>query len=106
MIKAIEASNRKKNFPLNAYVSIYDEDGGEVEEQSFTSDDPAKLIIEAEENMTLIDRLKSALSPMEQQVFDLYMQDFDYKEIAVKLGKSEKSIDNTLTRIKQKAKTL
>ena len=43
---------------------------------------------------------------MEKQVFDLYMQDFDYKEIAAKLGKPEKSIDNTLTRIKAKAKNI
>ena len=106
MIKAIEASNRKKHSPLNAYVSLYDEEGGEVEDTGFTTDDPAELIIEAEENTTLIDRLKSNLSPMEQQVFDLYMQDLDYKEIAVKLGKTEKSIDNTLTRIKQKARGL
>lgn len=106
MIKAIEASNRKKHSPLNAYVSIYDEDGSEVDEQNLTTDDPAQLIIEAEENLSLIDRLKSNLSPLEQQVFDLYMQDFNYKEIASKLGKSEKSIDNTLTRIKQKARTI
>jgi RNA polymerase sporulation-specific sigma factor len=106
MIKAIEASNRKKHSPLNAYVSLYDEDGGEIDEPSYTSDDPAELIIEAEENSDLIMRLKKALSPMEQQVFDLYMQDYDYKEIAQKLGKAEKSIDNTLTRIKQKARAL
>ena len=106
MIKAIEASNRKKHSPLNAYVSLYDEDGGEIDEPSYTSDDPAELIIEAEENSDLIMRLKKALSPMEQQVFDLYMQDYDYKEIAEKLGKAEKSIDNTLTRIKQKARAL
>lgn len=106
MIKAIEASNRKKHSPLNAYVSLYDEDGGELDEPNFTSDDPAELIIEAEENSDLIARLKQALSPMETKVFDLYMQDFDYKEIAVKLGKPEKSIDNTLTRIKQKARGL
>ncbi|CBK74240.1 RNA polymerase sigma factor, sigma-70 family [Butyrivibrio fibrisolvens 16/4] len=106
MIKAIEASNRKKHSPLNAYVSLYDEDGGEIDEPSYTSDDPAELIIEAEANSDLIMRLKKALSPMEQQVFDLYMQDYDYKEIAQKLGKAEKSIDNTLTRIKQKARAL
>ena len=106
MIKAIEASNRKKHSPLNAYVPLYGEDGKDVEERNFTSGDPAELIIEAEENNTLIDRLKSALSPMEQEVFDLYMRDFDYKEIAIKLGKTEKSIDNTLTRIKHKARSL
>ena len=106
MIKAIEASNRKKHSPLNAYVSLYDEEGEELEEPSLASDDPAEIIIEAEENMNLIDRLKKILSPMENKVFDLYMLDFDYKEIAAKLSKSEKSIDNTLTRIKSKAKTL
>lgn len=106
MIKAIEASNRKKHSPLNAYVSLYDEDGAEREEPAFTTDDPAELVIEAEENLDLIDRLKKALSPMEKQVFELYMQDYDYKEIALRLGKAEKSVDNTLTRIKSKAKEL
>ncbi len=106
MIKAIEASNRKKHSPLNAYVSLYDEDGAEREEPAFTTDDPAEIVIEAEENLDLIDRLKKALSPMEKQVFELYMQDYDYREIASKLGKTEKSVDNTLTRIKSKAKEL
>jgi len=106
MIKAIEASNRKKHSPLNAYVSLYDEEGEELDEPAYLADDPAELVIEAQENLDLIDRLKQALSPMEKQVFDLYMQDFDYKEIAAKLGKPEKSIDNTLTRIKAKAKNI
>lgn len=106
MIKAIESSNRKKHSPLNAYVSLYDEDGTQIDEPTFTTDDPAELVIEAEENLNLMDRLKQNLSKMEQQVFDLYMQDYDYKEIAEKLGKPEKSIDNTLTRIKAKAKQL
>jgi RNA polymerase sporulation-specific sigma factor len=104
MIKAIEASNRKKHSPLNAYVSLFGEDGDELEEPGFAADDPAELIIESEEKNDLIGRLRDALSPMEKQVFDLYMQDLDYKEIALKLGKPEKSIDNTLTRIKSKAK--
>ncbi|MBE5921070.1 MAG: sigma-70 family RNA polymerase sigma factor [Pseudobutyrivibrio ruminis] len=106
MIKAIEASNRKKHSPLNAYVSLYDEEGEELDEPAYLADDPAELVIEAQENLDLIDRLKQALSPMEKQVFDLYMQDLDYKEIAAKLGKPEKSIDNTLTRIKAKAKNI
>ncbi|QFJ55907.1 sigma-70 family RNA polymerase sigma factor [Pseudobutyrivibrio xylanivorans] len=106
MIKAIEASNRKKHSPLNAYISLYDEDGTELEEPASIADDPAEIIIEAEENLGLIDRLKAVLSPMELQVFELYMQDLDYKEIAARLGKAPKNIDNTLTRIKIKAKSI
>ena len=106
MMKAIEASNRKKHSPLNAYVSLYDDDGDMVEDPMSSIGDPAELIVEAENTTNLIDRLKENLSPMEQQVFDLYMQDLDYKEIALRLNKSEKSIDNTLTRIKGKARKL
>ena len=85
---------------------MYDEDNEESGEPISLSDDPAEMLIEAEANLDLIDRLKKNLSSMEKQVFDLYMQDYDYKEIAVKLEKTEKSIDNTLTRIKQKARGL
>ncbi len=106
MIKAIDADNRKKHSPLNAYVSIYDDENSESPDGASMVNDPAELIIEAEENLNLIDRLKEALSPMEKQVFELYMMDYDYREIALKLNKSEKSIDNTLTRIKQKARAL
>ena len=106
LIKAIEANNRKKHAPLNAYVSLYDEEGDEYPEPSFEVGSPEELFIEAEEYHYLISTLKEALSPMEKQVFDLYMLDLDYKEIAARLGKSEKSIDNTLTRIKQKARAL
>ena len=106
MIKAIEASNRKKHSPLNAYVSLYDEDGQEYDEPDFEVGSPEEQFIEAEEHSNLISRLKEALSPMEKQVFDLYMMDLDYKEIAARLGKTEKSIDNTLTRIKQKARAI
>ncbi len=106
MMKAIEAGNRKKHSPLNAYVSLYDEDGQVVDESMSSMDDPAELIVEAENTTNLIDRLKNTLSPMEKKVFDLYMQDFDYHEIAIRLGKSDKSIDNTLTRIKGKARNL
>ncbi|MCR4695657.1 MAG: sigma-70 family RNA polymerase sigma factor [Pseudobutyrivibrio sp.] len=106
MIKAIEASNRKKHSPLNGYLSIYDEEGDEFVDSASSNDDPAEMIIEQENTSGLVDRLKEALSPMEKQVFDLYMLDYDYKEIAKALNKSEKSIDNTLTRIKNKAKNL
>ena len=106
MIKAIEASNRKKHSPLNAYVSLYDEDGQEYDEPDFEVGSPEEQFIEAEEQSDLISRLKEALSPMEKQVFDLYMMDLDYKEIAARLNKTEKSIDNTLTRIKQKARAI
>ncbi len=102
IIKAIESGNRKKHGPLNNYLSIEDSD---VEEILF-SDDPVTMVIEAEDTTAQIDNLMEQLSPMERRVLDLYLQDYSYTEIADELGKSEKSIDNTLTRIKTKAKKI
>ena len=39
---------------------------------------------------------------MEKQVCDLYLQGMDYRQIAQELGKTPKSIDNALQRIRGK----
>lgn len=102
MMKAVEASNRGKNIPLNSYVSIDNENP----DSQLYGEDPVDQIIETESTIDLFDRLMGILSPMEQQVCRLYLQDYNYHEIAEKLGKSDKSIDNTLSRIKLKAKNI
>lgn len=107
MINAVDSSNTKKNRPLNSYVSLDGEDDeGTVADSGSLSHDPAEMLIEAEEQNLLVDSLLKALSPMERQVCELYLTGLNYKEIAKKLGKTDKSIDNTLTRIKSKAKDL
>lgn len=107
MLKAIEASNRKKNAPLNSYLPIYqDEDESGSEELYTNGSNPESLFIEAENANTLVDEMMKLLSPMEKEVFSLYLQGLNYKEIAETLNKTDKSIDNTLTRIKSKAKKL
>jgi len=47
---------------------------------------------------------KQVLSPYEYQVFSLYIQDLSYREIAKRLNRTEKSVDNALSRIKKKIK--
>ncbi len=47
-------------------------------------------------------RIKKELSKLEQQVLKLYLQGLSYEEIAEQLGKTEKSIDNALQRIRGK----
>jgi len=42
------------------------------------------------------------LSPFERQVLNLYMEGRDYIMISKELGKSSKSIDNALQRIRNK----
>ncbi|MBQ4282469.1 MAG: RNA polymerase factor sigma-70 [Lachnospira sp.] len=111
IISAVTASNRKKNVPLNTYVS-YDLPAIMDEEYeirlvdvlpSETELNPEQMYIDREDVKQKREKLVKILSKMEKQVFELYMQEKDYREIAVILGKTPKAIDNALQRIRIKA---
>lgn len=92
----IEAAGRLKNAPLNAYISLSEEtdclmDHG-IEE----------AVIEKASFQQICKKVKSCLSSMENEVLELYLEGRDYTEIAKIMGKSEKSVDNALQRIKTK----
>jgi len=107
--KAIEAGNRKKNEPLNEFVSIYSDDEDGPSEGIYVADtksDPARIVEEAEYMAYRTKAVRDSLSKLEQQVFDLCLEGYTYREIAIKLDKPDKSIDNCLQRIHQKARKL
>jgi RNA polymerase sporulation-specific sigma factor len=110
---AIKASNRKKNLPLNTYVSLYAPAYGEntdLEDKESLVDlmyenkisNPEELVIDKESTNMLEYELVRHLSQFEKDVLDLYLFDFNYLQIADKLKKEPKSIDNALQRIKLK----
>ena len=115
MYSAIEASNRKKHLPLNSYVSLY-EDSEEVGEgrslplidtiESSKENDPEVLYFGKEYTETFAEQLKELLSPLENHVLYLHLMGTDYRTIAELLGKSPKSVDNALQRIKTKAQKI
>lgn len=108
MYHAIEASQRLKHAPLNSYVSFFEETGKEggitLEDvlEADTDQNPEKLLILRESYRDFYDGLEQRLSPMEKQVCELYLQGQNYHQIADILGKSSKSIDNALQRIRKK----
>ncbi len=104
---AVEASNRKKHVPLNTYVSFYSQSGEEGKSLAETlsgdiMDNPEQLIINQENLQLFWERLRERLSAMERQVLDEYLSGLNYRQIAEKMGKSPKAIDNALSRIKSK----
>ena len=104
---AVEASNRKKHVPLNTYVSFYSqttEEGKSLAETLLTDqmDDPEQLVIEQENFTAFWEQLREQLSALERQVLDAYLEGKNYRQIAEELGKSPKTIDNALSRIKGK----
>lgn len=110
---AITASQRKKNLPLNTYISLYTPVNGSSEENDENTalmdtmlhdreQNPESLVIDRENTSLIEDMLLAKLSPLEKQVLELYMKDMKYQTIAKVLEKEPKSIDNALTRIKMK----
>lgn len=110
MYKAIQSASRKKNQPLNSYVSFYENGIDEIENfmekgeggNQGLNQNPEHMLIDQENEASLKAKIAKTLSALEQRVMDLYIEGNDYKSIALKLGKSPKSIDNTIQRIKNK----
>lgn len=104
---AVEASNRKKHAPLNTYVSFYSETGEEGQPLSEVliseiSDNPEERMIERENVEQFLEKIRENLSKMECKVLDDYLSGLNYQQIAEKMGKQPKAIDNALQRIKNK----
>jgi len=110
---AIKASNRKKNIPLNTYISLYTPaygDNNDYEDKENLVDiiyqkyvsNPEELVIDKENTSMIEYELVRRLSDLEKQVLSLYMKDLKYTQIAEVLEKEPKTIDNALTRIKTK----
>lgn len=103
---AIKASNRKKHIPLNTYISLYSQENEDTQlienVISNDSDNPEMKIISQENFEDLKNRVFQKLSSMEKEVLDYYLDDYSYEDISKMTGKSKKSIDNALQRIRGK----
>lgn len=100
---AIQNSNRQKHQPLNSYVSINGEEW-EAETKKMFQQSPENIVIANEAALILQDKILKELSKMEHQVLTMYMDGDNYLEIAEKMGKTPKSIDNALQRIRTKVR--
>ena len=110
MYTAIEASQRKKHAPLNSYISLYDDsdEKGRALADVLTGEEdenPEYLLIDRESVQQKLETLSQNLSKMEKQVFDYMLEGLNYRQIAEKMGKSPKAIDNAIQRMKGKAES-
>ena len=102
---AIQSSNRQKHQPLNSYISLSEQDGENEEHLGDTwVENPESIIIDQENVQSLEQEITTTLSPMENQVLEYYLAGNGYGEIARIMGKTPKSIDNALQRIRTKIK--
>lgn len=121
LLSAVEAASRRKHEPLNTAVS-YDvpdspDTGGRaalpdearlssVQLSSRADSNPEEAYISEESVRQLLEALRRDLSPLEREVLDMSLGGMHYRDIAKRLDRGPKSIDNALQRIKMKLRRL
>ena len=105
IISAIISSQRQKHKILNESLSY---DSLEDPAYNFLKDDsdPLDIVISSDEELKIEKKIKNKLTPFENQVFDLMVAGFNYKEISDMLNKDNKSIDNAIQRIRNKSRDI
>lgn len=104
LYNAIQSSNRQKHQPLNTYVSLSDEEFAS-ELRQISVQNPEAIIIDQENAAGIEKKIQNTLSRFENQVLKMYLEGADYIQIAERLDRPAKSIDNALQRIRQKVKS-
>jgi len=99
---AIRSASGYKHTPLNSYISLESQQLDENNSQSAYLRDPEDFIIARESAHEVEKLLYGALSRFESSVLELYLEGMSYKDMAVRLVKSSKSVDNAVQRIRRK----
>ena len=109
IITAIKTATRQKHMPLNSYVSlnkpVYEEESERTLSDVLTqgkAGNPEELFIDQEDYLDIESTMQRILSPLEQEVVNLYLEGKSYIEIAQHLNRQVKSVDNALQRVKRK----
>ena len=93
----LKNSQRKKYIPEELISSIDDLELVDV-------NSPEKIFFDNEDYKSLKDTIEVELSTLEYEVLQLFLGGENYSSIAEKLGISEKSVDNSLSRVRKKLK--
>lgn len=100
---AIQAAQRDKHIPLNHSISFETPLFEGTSEFLFSSEEsPEDVVIGREELQERIDALKGQLSGFEAEILSYYLGGLICAEIAERVGRSYKSVDNAIQRIRRK----
>lgn len=109
---AIKNANRKKNSPLNSYVSISQFDDRDDDEENIKlvlADDDSDIeqnYINKELNVVVMSKVKSLLTDEQFKLLKMFLNGKSYVEMAGAMNVSTKQIDNNLQAIKKILKSL
>ncbi len=100
LASAVQHALRQKHRPLNSYVSLSDEENQDLPGPDYS--DPEQIVIANERIAQLKKQIREKLTPLENHVLSGYLEGKSYEVIAGELGKSPKSVDNALRRVREK----
>ena len=107
LYSALRSAGREKHQVLNQSVSL---DTPDFESNSYTSGtthlaqrDPEDAIIDREHTAALLSGVRKQLSEFEAEILGYYLNGLSCGEIAREVGRSPKSVDNAVQRIRRKA---
>ncbi|MDD4027543.1 MAG: sigma-70 family RNA polymerase sigma factor [Bacilli bacterium] len=109
IFSVLTKSSRKKHNILNESLSLdntYEDNLSLLNFVFDKSSDPGIYIENKERVEELYKKIVNNLTDLENEVFKLKINGFDYKEICEMLNKSYKSVDTALQRVKNKIKKI
>ena len=101
LITAVKSASRYKHSPLNEAVSF---ESSQFDESRavFALCTPEEQVLAQERAGEMWEQFIRVLSAFEQDVLRLFLDGLSYQEMAECLGKSTKSVDNAVQRIRKK----
>ena len=104
---AIKSASRKKHEPLNDMVSFEDVLSDESNSSAVSYGEayrrtPEEQVLAREGVGEIIQTYSRCLSKLEVEILNLYLSGLSYSEIAELCGKTDKSVDNAVQRIRRK----
>lgn len=109
ILTALRSYLSKKNLALRTSVSIEDSAQSEYmlcNESLSLGSDPEHMLVNKEQFEAFMKKKDECLSDYEKQVLKYFLKGLPYEKIASLLGKTPKSIDNAIQRIRNKLKLL
>ncbi|MGN1002635.1 MAG: sigma-70 family RNA polymerase sigma factor [Oscillospiraceae bacterium] len=107
LISAVKSASRLKHAPLNDGVSLEEILSDETQTHSVYAGEafrrtPEEQVLARESKYDYISTYSRYLSKFETEILEHYLDGLSYAEIAEKCGRSPKSVDNAVQRIRHK----
>ncbi len=130
LIRAIQTFDRSKRIKFSTYANAcitnrmlssiskinkinYNEaSSNDVEDFSVNGNDqvnfesPESIFLEQEKYREFISHISCSLTDLERTVFNLYLEEKTYRQIADELSLSQKAVDNAMQRVRKKLKSV